>query len=78
MTGQSVTGKVAHTGPSGGRDAFDLVVGSSAGAINSTYFLAGQREGVDIYHEDIANEQFIDMRRLVHWSSEQSMSSIDL
>ena len=48
------------------------MVGSSAGAINATYFLADQREGVDIYHQDIANEQFCDMRRLVHWSTDQS------
>ena len=31
------------------RDAFDVVYGSSAGAINATYFLSGQRDGVDIY-----------------------------
>lgn len=48
------------------RDAFDAVYGSSAGAMNLTYFLAGQREGTDIYHEDIANERFCNMRRLLH------------
>jgi len=31
------------------RDVFDCVYGSSAGAINATYFLSGQRDGVDIY-----------------------------
>lgn len=46
------------------RKAFDAVYGSSAGAINATYFLSGQRDGVNIYTEEIANEQFIDLRRL--------------
>ena len=48
-----------------GRDCFDAVYGSSAGAINATYFLSGQREGVDIYSQDIANTEFCDMRRLL-------------
>ena len=47
------------------RDAFDTVYGSSAGAINSTYFLSGQRQGVDIYHEHIASTEFIDLKRLL-------------
>ncbi|BDA50943.1 hypothetical protein COCOBI_17-1620 [Coccomyxa sp. Obi] len=46
------------------RNAFDAVYGSSAGAINATYFLSGQRDGVNIYTEEIANQQFIDLRRL--------------
>lgn len=46
------------------RNAFDAVYGSSAGAINATYFLSGQRDGVSIYTEEIANQQFIDLRRL--------------
>lgn len=47
------------------KDSFDAVYGTSAGAINCTYFLTGQREGVDIYPEDIANKMFIDLRRIV-------------
>lgn len=39
--------------------------GSSAGAINATYFLSGQPEGVSIYHEDIANRRFVDLNRLM-------------
>lgn len=38
--------------------------GSSAGAINATYFLSGQNHGVDIYHDKIACEEFISLRRL--------------
>lgn len=48
------------------RDAFDAVYGSSAGAINATYFLSGQRDGVRIYTEEIANKDFIDMGRLIN------------
>ena len=47
------------------RDAFDVVYGSSAGAMNATYFLAGQRDGVNIYSDHIANDRFCDMRRLL-------------
>jgi predicted patatin/cPLA2 family phospholipase len=44
--------------------AFDAVYGSSAGAINAAYFLAGQaRLGTTIYYEDINNRQFIDLFR---------------
>lgn len=46
------------------RNAFDAVYGSSAGAINATYFLSGQRDGVNIYTEEIANEDFINLKRL--------------
>lgn len=47
------------------RDCFDAVYGSSAGAINSTYFLAGQRHGVDVYSQDITTTKFIDLKRLL-------------
>ena len=50
------------------RDSFDAVYGSSAGAINATYFLSGQRDGVKIYTEEIANKDFIDMGRLINLS----------
>ena len=57
------------------RDAFDAVYGSSAGAINATYFLSGQRDGVNIYREDIANERFVSLRRLVPRRGEQPQSA---
>ena len=47
------------------RSCFDAVYGSSAGAINATYFLSGQRDGVDVYARHIANDRFCDLRRLV-------------
>ena len=42
--------------------------GSSAGAINATYFLSGQREGVNIYTDEIACKEFIDLGRLLNFS----------
>ena len=36
------------------------------GAMNLVYYLAGQREGTDIYHADIANERFCNMKRLLN------------
>jgi len=50
-----------HLGLTG---AFDAVYGSSAGAINAAYFLAGQAAlGTTIYYEDINNRRFIDLLR---------------
>eukprot|EP00741_Cyanophora_paradoxa_P025048 tig00000339_g24179.t1 len=47
------------------RDAFDVVYGSSAGAINGAYFLSGQPEGSQIYVQDLPNNtKFIDVKRL--------------
>jgi len=45
-------------------DAFDAVYGSSAGAMNLTYFLAKQPEGVDCYEDDLVDGRFLDVRRL--------------
>src|SRR5262245_32067681 len=44
---------------------FDEVYGSSSGAINAAYFLAGQAAyGATIYYEDINNSRFINFGRL--------------
>ena len=46
--------------------AFDAVYGTSAGAINGAYFIAGQAAyGATIYYEDINNSQFISYLRLL-------------
>lgn len=46
-------------------NAFDVVIGSSAGAINAAYFLAGQaQEAVGIYTDSISNLSFINPLRL--------------
>ena len=45
-------------------DAFDAVYGSSAGAINAAYFLAGRAGlGTTIFFEDINSSSFIDLWR---------------
>jgi predicted patatin/cPLA2 family phospholipase len=47
------------------RDAFSRVIGSSAGAINGAYFLAGQaEESLSIYTEDLSNRRFVNPWRL--------------
>jgi predicted patatin/cPLA2 family phospholipase len=49
----------------GFRDCFDVVFGSSAGAIAGAYFVAGQaRYGAAIYNE-VNNRQFINLWRMV-------------
>ena len=65
MRGCVSGGALQAIGDLGLRNAFDAVYGSSAGAINSTYFLSGQRHGVEIYHKHIASTQFIDLKRLL-------------
>ena len=46
------------------RSAFDAVYGASAGAINATYFLTGQPEGLDIYTDHLAaSDRFLSLRR---------------
>ena len=45
-------------------DCFDAVYGSSAGAMNLTYYLAKQPEGVAAYQEDLVDGSFLDLKRL--------------
>lgn len=47
------------------KDAFDAVYGSSAGAINGSFFLADDLDAVAIYHDHIASDEFINLRRLL-------------
>lgn len=64
MRGVVSAGMVSALEQLGLTDAFDAVYGSSGGAINGAYFLAGQaRLGAEIYSEDINNHHFIDLRR---------------
>ena len=64
MRGVVSAGMVSALEDLGLTDAFDAVYGSSAGALNAAYFLAGQaRLGTTIYYEDINNRRFIDLRR---------------
>jgi predicted patatin/cPLA2 family phospholipase len=64
MRGVISAGMVGALEELGLTDAFDAIYGSSAGAINAAYFLAGQaRLGTTIYYEDINNRRFISLGR---------------
>jgi predicted patatin/cPLA2 family phospholipase len=64
MRGVVSAGMVTGLEQLGMTTAFDAVYGSSAGAFNSAYFLAGQAAlGTRIYSEDINGHAFIDMKR---------------
>ena len=64
MRGVVSAGMVSALEELGLTHAFDAVFGSSAGAINGAYFLAGQAVlGTGIYSEDINNRHFIDLAR---------------
>jgi predicted patatin/cPLA2 family phospholipase len=64
MRGVISAGMVSGLEALGLARAFDAVYGSSAGAINAAYFLAGQAAlGTRIYYEDINNRQFINLGR---------------
>ncbi|HIF10380.1 MAG TPA: hypothetical protein EYQ81_11485 [Sneathiellales bacterium] len=44
--------------------AFDVVVGSSAGAVNGAYFLASQcQDSIRAYVEELSNKRFINLFR---------------
>jgi predicted patatin/cPLA2 family phospholipase len=65
MRGVVSAGMVSALEDLGCLGVFDAVYGSSAGAINAAYFLAGQAKlGTSIYYEDINNSTFIDLRRM--------------
>jgi len=66
MRGVVSAGMVSALEELGLVDSFDNVYGSSAGAINAAYFLAGQAAfGTTIYAEDINNSRFISLPRLL-------------
>ena len=60
----------------GARDAFDAVYGTSAGAFNAAYFVAGQSNySSTIYFEDINNTTFIHLKRL--WSMRRPVMNLN-
>jgi len=64
MRGVVSAGMVSALEELGLARAFDAVYGSSAGAINGAYFLAGQATlGATIYYDDINTREFIDLWR---------------
>ncbi|KAL6758832.1 acyl transferase/acyl hydrolase/lysophospholipase [Haematococcus lacustris] len=46
------------------RECFDVVYGASAGAINSTFFMTGQQEGLEVYSQHLPGDKFIDLKSL--------------
>jgi len=50
---------------SGYAECFDAAYGSSAGAMNLTYYLANQPEGIRAYEEDLCDGAFLDLSRHV-------------
>jgi predicted patatin/cPLA2 family phospholipase len=48
------------------RDAFDLVVGTSAGAMNGAWFLSGRPGfGTSLYYQDLISKEWVDYRRIL-------------
>jgi predicted patatin/cPLA2 family phospholipase len=65
MRGITSAGMLVELHRRGLDTVFDAVYGSSAGAINSTFFLAQDARGANIYTNHIANSDFISLSRLV-------------
>ncbi len=66
MRGVFTAGALCALEELGLRSIFDAVYGSSAGAVNASYFLSGQVTlGTSIYYSDINNRNFIDWRRIL-------------
>ena len=64
MRGVVTAGMVTGLEILGLRDAFDVVYGSSGGASNGAYFVAGQAAyGTTIYYDHINRREFIDLWR---------------
>jgi predicted patatin/cPLA2 family phospholipase len=65
MRGVYSMGALAQLDEAGFREAFDVILGASAGAINAAYFLAGQAsEAVGLYANHLSNRDFLNPRRL--------------
>eukprot|EP00963_Diacronema_lutheri_P002801 scaffold216_cov375-Pavlova_lutheri.AAC.5 len=77
MRGSVSAGMLRGLSKLGLLSCFDAVYGSSAGALNASYFLTGQIEGVDIYTDHIANKSFINVNRLPSLRRTAAYGSID-
>ncbi len=66
MRGVVSGGMVTALDELGLQDAFDLVVGTSAGALAGAFFLARQTHmGTSIYYEDLTGREWLDYRRVL-------------
>src|ERR1700742_2283550 len=67
MRGVVAGGMVTALDELGLQGAFDLVVGTSAGALAGAFFLASQTHmGTSIYYEDLTGREWLDYRRALH------------
>eukprot|EP00213_Chloropicon_mariensis_P005787 CAMPEP_0197476282 /NCGR_PEP_ID=MMETSP1309-20131121/7593_1 /TAXON_ID=464262 /ORGANISM="Genus nov. species nov., Strain RCC998" /LENGTH=474 /DNA_ID=CAMNT_0043016501 /DNA_START=240 /DNA_END=1664 /DNA_ORIENTATION=- len=76
MRGITSAGMLVEMHKKGMNTIFDGVYGSSAGAINLTYFLAEDLRGADIYHKHIANKDFISLSRLWRGKGEKPVLDV--
>ena len=65
MRGVISAGACGELLENGYSDCFDAAYGSSAGAMNLTYYLANQLEGIRAYEEDLCDGAFLDLSRHV-------------
>src|SRR4051812_21645023 len=69
MRGVVAGGMVTALDELGLQSAFDLVVGTSAGALAGAFFLAGQTHmGTSIYYEDLTGREWLDYKRALRGS----------
>ncbi|MFP5389299.1 MAG: patatin-like phospholipase family protein, partial [Thermoleophilia bacterium] len=69
MRGVIAGGMVSALDELGLQDAFDLVIGTSAGALAGAFFLAHQTHmGTSIYYEDLTGREWLDYRRALRGS----------
>jgi predicted patatin/cPLA2 family phospholipase len=65
MRGVYSMGALSALERAGLSSAFDVVIGSSAGAINGAYLLSGQADdAVNVYVEHLSNRNFIELARV--------------
>ena len=79
MRGVVSAGMVAGLEHLGLLPAFDVIYGTSAGAINGAYFVAGRAAfGASIYYEEINNSQFMNPLRSVCGAPSMSLEFLFL
>ena len=66
MRGVVSAGMVTALDQLGLRDSFDLVIGTSAGAMNGAWFLSGKPGfGTSLYYEDLIGKDWVDFKRVL-------------
>lgn len=78
MRGVVSAGAVGEVLRMGFADCFDAVYGSSAGAMNLTYYLAKQPEGVAAYQEDLVGGEFLSLKRMTAKAKTQTAPAMDV